>query len=286
MKMINNFIKIIMPEKIYNYFFYYYNHFKKLYLPKKLNLKSPKTFNEKILWLKMYYRYPEANKLADKYLVREYIKKTIGEKYLIPLIGVYDDAKQIDFSKLPNSFVMKPNHASGLILFVKDKRKLDELKCKKMLNKWLKLDYYKLSKSYEYKDIKPRILCEEYLEGSREYGLLDYKFFCFNGEPLYIQVDFDRFVNHTRAFYDINWNKQPFTLFYPLSIKELPRPKNFDEMIYVARTLSKDMKFVRIDLYNIEGRIYFGEITFHHGGGFETVYPKEYNVYLGQLIKL
>lgn len=284
--MIGNSIKILMPEKIYNYFFYYYNHFRKHYLPKKINLKSPQTFNEKILWLKMYYRYPEANKLADKFLVREYIKKTIGEKYLIPLIGVYVTADQIDFSELPDSFVLKPNHASGLILFVKDKRKLDELKCKKMLNKWLKLDYYKLSKSYEYKDIKPRILCEEYLEGSRECGLLDYKFFCFNGEPLYIQVDFDRFVNHTRAFYDINWNKQPFTTLYPLSIKELPRPKNFDEMIYVARTLSKDMIFVRIDLYNIEGRIYFGEITFHHGGGFEPVYPKEYDVYLGQLIKL
>lgn len=284
--MIANYIKILMPENIYNYFFYYYNHFRKHYLPKKINLKSPQTFNEKILWLKMYYRYPGANKLADKFLVREYIKRTIGEKYLIPLFGVYDTADKIDFSKLPDSFVLKPNHASGLILFVKDKRKLDELKCKKMLNKWLKLDYYKLSKSYEYKDIKPRILCEEYLEGSREFGLLDYKFFCFNGEPLYIQVDFDRFANHTRAFYDINWNKQPFTTLYPLSIKELPRPKNFDEMIYVARTLSKDMIFVRIDLYNIEGRIYFGEITFHHGGGFEPVYPKEYDVYLGQLIKL
>lgn len=283
---LTNYIKKNLGVLSYNYFFYYYLHFRHGVIPKKLNLRNPQTFNEKIIWLKNYHRVHNANILADKYSVRDFIEKKNGAHYLIPLLGVFDSPLDIDFNKLPDSFVLKANHGSGFNIIVREKNKLNKERTIKQLDKWLKTDYYQVGKEYQYKEIRPRIICETYLENSSENPLIDYKFFCFSGEPSFIQVDLDRFTNHTRNFYDLNWQLLPFTTLYPLGKKVLPKPEKLSEMIQIAKSLSEDLIFSRIDLYYYNGKIYFGEITLHHGGGFEPVMPRIYNSILGQHIVL
>lgn len=275
-----------MNDCTYNHIFYYYLHFKKGVIPKRLNLKNPSTFNEKTIWLKLNVRYANANIISDKVLVKEFVKNKIGEQYLIPNIAVFDDVSQIEISKLPSSFVLKANHGSSWNIICEDKNKFNFKDVEYKLNRWLNTNYYDIGKEYQYKDIAPKIICETYLTNSKENPLVDYKIFCFSGEPKFIQVDLDRFTNHTRNFYDVDWKLMPFTTLYPLGGKKLPRPEALDEMLSIAQKLSDGLKFARIDLYYHNKSVYFGEITLHHGGGFEPFMPSEYDKILGQYINL
>ena len=198
------------------------------------NLKSPKKFSEKILFTMFDKEYENYNIYVDKYLVREEIKKLIGEKYLNKLIGVYDKVEEIDFEQLPNRFVLKVTNGSGCNIIVKDKKKLDINKCKKKLEKWLKINYYKVNREPEYKNVKSRIICEEYLED--ESGeLRDYKIFCFNGEPEFIQVDTNRFSGHKQDFYNIKWEKIDLKFVSENSDDILRKPKKLDEMLELSK---------------------------------------------------
>ncbi len=241
-----------------------------------LNLEDPRTFNEKLQWLKLYNRKPEYTMMVDKYKVREYIKQKIGEEYLIPLLGVWDDPDEIEFDALPNQFVLKCNHNSGLGMCIcKDKSSLDIPKVKAELRKGLKQNYYLTGREWPYKDVPRKIICEQYMQDDSGTGeLADYKVLCFNGEPRLVEIHHGRFDGvHTQDFYDLEWNKtdieQPG---YPLSDKVMDKPVFGDEMYGLTRILAKDIPHVRIDWYYSEGHLYFGEMTFFDGSGFSPFY--------------
>lgn len=250
----------------------------------KLNLKNPKTFNEKLQWLKLYDRNPEYTKMVDKYEVREYIKEKIGEEYLIPLIGVYDKFDDIDFDKLPNQFVIKCNHDSGGLVICKDKNKLNISRARKKINKSLKRNYYYSGREWSYKNVKPKILIEKYMEDNVDKELIDYKLYAFNGKVDYVMVCFDRFNGGTKFIYfDRNWNmKKTFSsdgIKYGDSVK-LRKPKNLDKMFKFASILSKNIPFVRVDFYEVNGKLYFGELTFFPSSGFDNTRTKDAVNYL------
>lgn len=253
---------------------------------RELNLENPKSFNEKIQWLKLYDNSPLKTKLADKYLVREWIKENLGEEYLIPLLGVYDSFDEIDFDKLPDKFVLKANHGCAWNIIVKDKQKFDKKKAKKKFDKWMKRNYaLKAGFEMQYKDIPPKIVAEAFIQDSKG-ELNDYKVLCFNGEPKFIWIDQGRFSNRTENIYDTEWNLQPFLLTYENSKEEVPPPKNLETMIEFARKLSKDFALVRVDFYNVDGKIYFGEMTFTSASGVDVFKPAEYDLKLGEMLEL
>lgn len=260
----------------------------RLIMGKPLNLKEPKTFNEKLQWLKLYNRRPEYTKLVDKYEVRKYIAKTIGEQYLIPLLGVYDSFEEIDFDKLPNQFVLKPNHTSGDIYICKDKSTIDFNELRKKVNKWLKRKYYCIHREWPYKNIKPKIICEEYMVDESGKELKDYKFMCFNGEVKCLFVCLNRYLPSglNVDFYDMDWNPMPFERHYRNSGTIIKKPMNFYKMVRFAEKLSKGIPFVRVDFYEANGQLYFGELTFYPGSGFEEFTPDSYDYLLGSWIQL
>lgn len=259
----------------------------KLYLEKighKLDWGNLHSYTEKMQWEKLFNDNPVKAKLSDKYCVRSWIIEKIGEEYLIPLIGVWDKVEDIPFDDMPEQFVIKTNHGSGTNIIVRDKNKLNLREAKRQLNDWMKIDYgYSNGFELHYSKIKPCIIAEKYLE--TEYGeLQDYKFLCFDGKPYYCWVDLGRYSNHTRDVYDLDWKLQPWNQAtysnYPGGIA---KPKNFDMMIRVAEILSEGFPHVRVDLYNIDGRIYFGEMTFTNGGGLDAIIPGKYDLMLGEL---
>lgn len=258
-----------------------------------LHLDNPQTFNEKLQWLKLYDRKPEYTMMVDKYKVREYIKEKLGEEYLIPLLGVWDKAEDINFDKLPNRFVLKCNHNSGLGMYIcKDKSKLTENQIKairKNLAKGLQQDYYLTGREWPYKDVPRKIIAEKYMEDKETGELRDYKFFCFNGIVDCVMLCLDRSKGDTKFyFFDRNWN----LLRYNVRGKNAPenfmikKPKNIDKMFDLAAELSVDMPFARIDLYNSNDKIYFGEFTFYPDSGFDNNLLKETDKYFGNLITL
>ena len=254
---------------------------------RRLNLKNPKTFNEKLQWLKLFDRNPEYTRMVDKYEVRKYISEKIGEEYLIPLIGVWDKVEDIDFVKLPNKFVLKCTHDSQSVVICKDKNNFDKEKSIKKLSKALKRNAYYGSREWAYKNVKPRIIAEKYMTDESGIELKDYKIFCFNGAPKVIEVDFDRFTNHKRHLYDIEWNYIPASIQYPVDPnKIINKPEKLVTMLDLAKILSKDIPHVRVDFYSIYGKIYFGELTFTHGSGYEKFEPKEFGVEMGSWLKL
>ncbi|MFC4817040.1 MULTISPECIES: ATP-grasp fold amidoligase family protein [unclassified Flavobacterium] len=267
----------------------------KLYVPiqyesvtqKRLNLEKPETFNEKLQWYKVYYKNPSFHQLADKYNVRDYIKQKVGEQYLNDLLGVYKTPKEIDFEQLPEKFVLKCVHGSGFNLIVKNKKDICFKQTIKLLKKWQKKNYYNKGKEWSYKNIEPLIIAEKFLEDSKNKIINDYKFFCFNGEIKFIQVDLERKVNNFRCHYDTNWQKLPF---YheknPFYTGEAEQPSNLEDMIYVAQTLSKDIPFVRVDLYSIDNKTIFGEMTFYPSNGTNPYLPLEYNKIIGNYFVL
>lgn len=273
---------IFMPDSLFYNLIGFITHlrFRKKYT--WMNLKNPMTFNEKINYLKIKRPDINAAMWADKVAVREYVSEKIGDKYLIPIHGVYLDANDINFQSLPNGFALKTNHGSGWNIICKDKTQLDVPKTVSKLNRWLRYNAYYLSREWQYKDIKPQIICEQLLE----YDIFDYKFFCFNGNPEIIQVDIDRFSNHTRAFFNEKWERLDFSILYPQTRKHISKPEQLGEMLQVAKVLSEKHSFLRIDLYVYDEKVYFGEITLHPEGGFGAFIPAEYNRILGDKIIL
>ncbi|WP_162096684.1 ATP-grasp fold amidoligase family protein [Desulfotalea psychrophila] len=252
-----------------------------------INLKAPKTFNEKIQWLKLNIRNQDLSKYVDKYDVKKIISEKTGKDKIIPTIGVWDDVEDIDFDMLPKQFVIKCTHDSGSVIICEDKSSLDIFSMKKKLKKYLNRNFYKYSREYIYKDIKPRIIAEKYIKPFNGNELKDYKFFCFDAKVKYIQVDIGRFSNHHKNFYDTNFNLLPFTYEKkPIYHGKAEKPDNLKEMIKCAELLSKGFPFVRVDLYTTGEQIYFGELTFTPSGGRAYFTPKKYDLILGESIKL
>lgn len=261
---------------------------KKVYIKKRL-LKStgykidfkkgPQTFSEKIQFRKLYEYNELFSICADKYKVREYVKDKIGENYLIPLILVTDKLTDDQWNILPEKFVAKANHNSGPVQIIKDKNKVNKKDIINELNNQLKLDYGILSMEKYYSKISRKIIVEKYLENNGDVDLRDYKFFCFHGEPLFCQLIKNRSLDEVIDFYDMNWKKMEFTglTTHKKSLVNDLKPKNFEKMKEIVTILSKDFNFVRVDLYNIEGKIYFGELTFCPASGFGKFIPDEWN---------
>ncbi len=260
-------------------------HYKKA-MKKKIDLNNVTTFNEKLQWLKLYWHNDLAIKCADKYLVREVVKERYGDHILNTLYGVYDDANEIDFDKLPDKFVLKVNHGCGYNIFCKDKSQLNVSKVRKELNKMLKQKYYVYNYEWIYEGIKPKIICEELLEYKENGFPADYKFFCCNGEPKFMFIATDRYIDTRFDFYDLDFNKIPVKQHYENSQKVIEKPANFEKMIEISKCLAKDFPFVRIDLYNINGKIIFGEYTFFHFTGQEKFEPEEYDKIFGEMIDI
>lgn len=256
------------------------------FMKKKLNLINPEALTEKIQWLKLYWRDPAWTICADKYKVRDYVRDRIGEGCLIPLLGVYERVEDIKLDILPDSFVLKVNHGTGQNIICKNKANVNWKNAFKKLNDYMQFNLYLYTREWGYKNIEPKIICEEYIADNGR-SPDDYKIFCFNGEPRIIKVDSDRFNYHKINFFDLGWNVLPFGLKdYPRSKENIEKPNNLSKMIEYSRILSKDFLFVRVDFYNIKNRIYFGELTFTPGNGMHAYDPEEYDVILGSYLKL
>ncbi|MEG2232464.1 MAG: ATP-grasp fold amidoligase family protein [Bacilli bacterium] len=256
----------------------------KLSMNRKLNLKNPLTFNEKLQWLKLYDRKKEYTTMVDKYLVRNYISKKLGEKYLIPLIGVYNNFDEINFETLPNQFVMKPNHTSGDIYICKNKNEIKIKKLRKLVNKWLKRNYYYIHREWPYKNVDKKIVIEQFMGDN----LADYKFMCFNGVVQYLFVCTERNTQEGLhvTFFNKQFQKMSFIRKYPSTQKKIYKPTNYNQMIKFAELLSQNIKFVRVDFYEINNQLYFGELTFFPGSGYEKFSPENYDLILGDLLHL
>ena len=247
-----------------------------------LNLNNPKTFNEKLQWLKLYNRNPIYTNMVDKYEVRKFVKETIGEEYLIPCLGIYDSVKEIDFDKLPNKFVLKTTHDSGTVLICKDKKTFDKKAAIKKLKKRLNRKYFYLYREWPYKNVKPRIIAEQYMNNENKGSLNDYKFYCFNGEPKLMFIVIDRSTDPKANFYDMSFKK----INLKQSYQNFDKPKQFDEMIRLCRELSKGISHVRVDFYIINDKVYFGELTFFDAAGFDKFNPDKYDQILGSWIDI
>lgn len=258
-------------------------------LGKELDLNNPKSFNEKVQWLKLYDSTPEKAYLADKLKCRKWVEDKIGPQYLIPLIrmrghtgGGAKRIDEIDFFELPNSFVLKTNHGSSTNIIVKDKGKLNLKEARMKMNRWISSNYgFNQGFELHYGMIQPRVFCEKYMGEN----LNDYKFFCFDGKPDFIWVDVGRYTNHCRNIYDLEWNELPFIIgrFKRVAVD---RPKTLELMIKLAGELSAGFSFVRVDFYEIEGKVYFGEMTFTSSSGREKFYPNEYDTIIGSRVRL
>lgn len=257
----------------------------------KLDLKNPQTFSEKLQWLKLYNRKPEYTQMVDKFAVKEYVAKIIGEEYIIPTLGVWDKFDDIDFDKLPDQFVLKTTHGGGNtgVVICKDKSTLDKDAAKRKLNRSLKSDIYRTLKEWPYKDVKKRIIAEKFIDSEGHQDLPDYKFYCFNGDPTYCQVIRDRNSKETIDFYDMEWNHMPFVGLNPVAKNGLipvTKPEHLANMVNMCRQLAAGIPFSRIDWYVVNGKVHFGEITFFPASGLGEFTPKEWNYTIGSLIKL
>lgn len=258
-----------------------------------MNFENPHTFTQKQQWMKLYDLTARKTLLTDKYAVRKIIADSIGAGYLIPLIMIdgvdhFYSAKEIDFSKLPNQFVLKCNHGSGYNIIVKDKNSLSGgqvRKIKKKLNMWLHENFaYRNGLELVYRDIKPCIIIEKYMAINDD--LPDYKFLCFSGKAKYVWCDQGRYTEHRRTVYDLEYSIQPFNFHTYEKCLNNEKPQNFNKMIQLAETLCEGFSYVRVDFYNVEGKIYFGELTFSSASGGELPNPVEYDEVLGEFITI
>lgn len=253
------------------------------------NLKNPQTFNEKLQWLKLNDKHEEYTRLVDKYEVKNYVCQVLGEEFIIPTLGVWNSFDDIDFTMLPNQFVLKATHDSGGIVLVKDKNKLDLKAAKKKLERSLKRNYYYEHREYPYKNVEPRIIAEKLLTDADNHDLKDYKFMCFNGVCKMIFVCSNRSKHNVNVdFFDPQWNHLPFKRHYNNSSIPIQKPRNLEKMISLAEKISHNIvsPFVRIDFYEIINKIYFGEITFFPGAGLEEFTPHKWDNIIGNLLKL
>ena len=259
----------------------------RLIFGRKLNMNNPKSFNEKLQWLKVNDHNEKYIEMVDKVLVKDYISKIIGSEYIIKTYGIYDNFDDIDFSKLPNQFVIKCNHDSGGLVICKDKKKFNKKEAKKKIERCLEKNYYYLNREWPYSKIKSKIIIEEYMEDKNSNELIDYKIMCFNGDPKMLFTCTDRYSDGLKVtFYDLDWNVLPFKRHYPSAKKKIKKPNNFKKMIEFSKKISKNISFIRVDWYEINGKLYFGECTFYPGSGFEEFTPDEWDYKVGELLKL
>jgi hypothetical protein len=254
---------------------------------KKLDLKNPKGYNEKLFWMKLYDHRPEYTTMVDKYAVKKYVADIIGEEYIIPTIGVWNKPEDIEWEKLPNQFVLKCTHDSGGLVICRDKEKLDIQSAMNKLRKSLKNNYYKAGREWPYKNVTRRIIAEKYMEDKSLGELPDYKFFCFDGVVKALFIGTERGTGDVKFdYYDADFNHLDIVQLHPMSGKDLPKPQHFDKMKELASKLSKGLPQVRVDFYNINGDIYFGELTFFHHGGVIPFHPESWDYTFGSWIKL
>lgn len=260
----------------------------KLVFDKDLDLINPQTFNEKIQWLKINDRKEIYTKMVDKYEAKNYVADVIGKEYIIPTIGIYNKLSDIDLSKLPDKFVMKCTHDSGGLIICKDKKQLNFNKEKKKIAKSLKRNFYYSGREWPYKNVKPRIIVEKYMEESDKKELKDYKLFCFNGIPQIVLVCSERYSseNMCETWFDMNWNLIDVVESGHRIDTTISKPKKFKEMIEFSKKLSKNIPHVRVDWYEIKGKLYFGELTFYPASGFEKFEPEEWNYKMGEMLEL
>lgn len=260
----------------------------KYYMGEKLDLEDPKTFNEKLQWLKLYDRNPQYTIMVDKYAAKEYVANRIGAKYVIPTLGVWNHFDDIDFDTLPDQFVLKCTHDSGGLVVCKDKRTLDKKTAKNKIEKCLKRNYYWSRREWPYKDVQPRVIAEKYLTDDEGKELNDYKLMCFNGKVKANFVCSNRFSGSglNVTFYDTHWERMPFERHYPAALTDIAKPESYDEMVVLAEKLSQGIPFLRVDFYEIQGKPYLGELTFFPGSGFEEFTPEKWDRILGDWIKL
>lgn len=254
---------------------------------KYLRLNPPEEFTEKIQWLNLNLYREDFKDFVDKYEVRNYVKSKIGEDYLVGFIGIYEDVDSIDFKALPNKFALKGTHGSGYNVIVDDKSKIDITEVKQTLTKYLNTNYYNRYKEAIYKEVKPRILAEHYLDQSDSENIIDFKFFCIDGEPKYIWVKTYNEGRFRNCYYDLDWNKlEDDNNKKNFLSKPIPKPVNLNELIAISKKLSEGFIFVRVDLYSIRGKIYFGELTFFPWAGLKRITVERLNYELGDLIEL
>lgn len=271
-----------LPDKLYIQA-YYFARFKKF-----CNLKNPRTFNEKINWLKLHDHNPMYPTMVDKCEAKKYVANIIGEQHIIPTLGVWNSFDEIDFDTLPNQFVLKCTHDCGGYVIIRDKAKMNKAAVKKKLEAALSQNFYYIAREWQYKNLKSRIIAEPRMDvlededGLNKGGMTDYKFFCFNGEPLFLYVSNERI-----SFLNLDWSFAEFQRSDYRQFDELPpKPSCLDEMIEIARKLSEGLPFVRVDLYEVNHTVYFSELTLTPGGGFIPFEPKEWDEKLGELLDL
>lgn len=270
-----------IPDSIYIQI-YYFAHFKKF-----CDLKKPSTYNEKLNWLKLHDHNPVYPTLVDKYEAKEYVARIIGNEYIIPTLGVWDTFDDIDFEKLPNQFVLKCTHDSEGLVIVKDKKKLDKNAAKEKIEAALKQNFYYIGREWPYKDVRPRIIAEQYMEDHVDGELRDYKFFCFDGEPKAMFIASDRASDHVKFdYYDLKFNHLDIKQKYPHAQEALRKPVTFEKMIDFSKILSKGFSHVRVDFYEVDGHLYFGELTFYHFSGFMPFEPDRWDKVFGDWLKL
>ena len=279
---IKYYLKRMIPDKIYLKF-----RFKRV-MNKKLDLRNPQTFNEKLQWLKLYDRQKVYTTMVDKYQAKKYVEEIIGEKYIIPTLGVYDKFEDINFDDLPNKFVIKCTHDSGGTIICKNKNELNIKTIGKKINESLKRNFFWEYREWPYKNVKPKIIIEKFMQNENDESLNDYKIFCFNGKPYMILVCSNRVENHKDTdFFDCNWNKINLSRKNSKNSKQkISKPNNLEEMLNLARLLSKNTIFLRVDLYDINNKVYFGELTFYPSSGFEGFEPDNWDRKLGDMLIL
>lgn len=274
---------VVLPDKVHIEARY------ALKMGRKLDLKNPQTFNEKLQWLKLYDRRPEYTTMVDKYEVKKYVAERIGEAYIIPTLGVWNSFDEIDFDALPNQFVLKCTHDSGGLVICKDKNTFDKAAAKKKIEKSLKRNYFLIHREWPYKNVKRRVIAEQYMEDAKTAELRDYKFFCFNGDAkaLFIATERQKPGEEVKFdFFDMDFHHLDLRQGHPNAAACPEKPEAFDEMKQLAEKLSKGIPQVRVDFYEVNGKVYFGELTFSHFAGLVPFEPEQWDYTLGSWITL
>ena len=281
--MIKELAKRLMPDRLYLKMKY------KHVFHRRLDLKNPKTYNEKLQWIKLYDRKDIYTKLVDKYEVKDYVSKAVGDEYIIPTLGVWNHFDEIDFNSLPEQFVLKCTHDSGGLVIVTDKSRINMVEARKKIEKCLNNNLYYYDREWPYKNVKPRIIAEQYMEDQETHELRDYKIFTFNGKAKILFVATERQTENEETkfdFFDTNFNHLDIRNGHPNAAIPPQKPEHFDEMIYLAEQLSVNIPTLRCDFYEVNGKVYFGELTFFHWGGFVPFDPDEWDYTLGSWIDL
>lgn len=250
------------------------------------NLTDPTAFNEKIIWLKLNYRDPLLHECADKFLVRDYVARVLGESFLVPLVAIWESPDDIQRAQLPDRCVLKATHGSGWNIILRNHDKATFDSSIEQLRRWCAMDFYEVGREWCYKGLTPRILCEKFLSTPSGDSPWDYKLFCYHGEPKFVQIDHNRFRSHTRSLYDTNWKRIRCALQYPSHPSDTRRPESLGLMLEASRKLSRPFPFCRVDFYEVEGCLYFGEITFYPGKGVEHFRPRVYDYVFGSPLNI